>query len=395
MYFETEFNNDIEDGTYYLLIAPPETQEQFRHLYLPPPDGESGENGSGEEGGDSSTPSPVPFDPSRLIDQAESDNNTDGGSTPIAGIVSGVCVGIVAIGIGLFVYKKRYYNDDDWSSKDSSYKKEFDPENDLEGGNASGRSGSEYSSRDEFSSSGHSQSSSSMQSYSDSDRSSRSSRSTDTGSYSSRSNSYTTGSSFTSSKTGTEDGAGGPASVSASESDSYSSASASAKEKNPTPFQKDENLDENRNRATASTAATAATAASSEIDSHSTSTRGSRSSRGSKSTSASDPYRANVDLMDQDISKGSKASSKSSRSSRATPTDDDSSAGSSGWDSSDGESSVDTGSVDSYDPNTIRTGDLDSSKASSYPSSSSSEISPYEQHDNRVNPAVNPVVQHG
>ena len=86
LYFETEFNNDIEDGTYYLLIAPPETQEQFRHLYLPPPGEESdggSENGS-NEGGEESTPAPVPFDPSRLIDQAESDNNTDGGSTPIA-----------------------------------------------------------------------------------------------------------------------------------------------------------------------------------------------------------------------------------------------------------------------------------------------------------------------
>ena len=106
------------------------------------------------------------------------------------------------------------------------------------------------------------------------------------------------------------------------------------------------------------------------------------------------PYQASVDLMDQDVSVGKGS---------MTPTDDDSSAGSSGWDSSDGNSSVDTVFVDSYNPNTIQTGNLNSTPAgnsSSHPTRSSSPSADMDDstlqevsRSGSINPAVNPVIQ--
>jgi len=102
-------------------------------------------------------------------------------------------------------------------------------------------------------------------------------------------------------------------------------------------------------------------------------------------------YRANVDLMDTSPSSSQQDTSKVS----STPTDDDSSAGSSGWDSEDGDSSVNTGSVSSYDPGTILTGDLGSSTATSTSGTLGDSEGLRRSEEDMMNPAVNPVVQRG
>jgi hypothetical protein len=75
--------------------------------------------------------------------------------------------------------------------------------------------------------------------------------------------------------------------------------------------------------------------------------------------------------------------------------DDDSSAGSSGWESSDGDSSVRTGSVESFDPNTESLG---TSISPSYDGASTSleeEMEDRQLMPDSLNPAVNPVIQRG
>ena len=401
-YFEDEFNEDIQNTQFYLSIVPESTQQLFRHLYLPSPDDVI--IGSTDDGNSSPTKSPTKggYDADELLKEIQGDssnNNDDGGGTPVAGIAAGVSVGVVALIVGLFVYKKRRRYHDDWSSKssNSSYnKKEFDPSNDLERGDLSGRSGgSQYSSR--YSS--HSQSSGSIQSYSGSESWSRSSRSS-ASSQSTRSkssHSYLSGS-YTSSKTGSQS-----QTPRSSDESSYSSASDVG---NVSPAVKNDESANSPTDANEENVAQAAVLVGRSGDSasqqsastaQSNSTRASKSSRGSEYSDSesenSEGYLANVNLMDEAASKGSKRSQSSSH---ATPkSTDDSSAGSSGWDSSDGDSSVDTGSVDSYDPNTIRTGDLDSQP--SHPSDTSSEADMvFDQDDNRgINPAHNPVVQPG
>ena len=401
-YFEDEFNEDIQNTQFYLSIVPESTQQMFRHLYLPSPDDVI----IGSKDGDiSPTKSPTKggYDADELLKEIQGDssnNNDDGGGTPVAGIAAGVSVGVVALIIGLFVYRKRRKYHDDWSSKssNSSYnKKEFDPSNDLERGDLSGRSGgSQYSSR--YSS--HSQSSGSIQSYSGSESWSRSSRSS-ASSQSTRSkssHSYLSGS-YTSSKTGSQS-----QTPRSSDESSYSSAS-EVGNVSPAVLKNDDNAnsptDTNEENVAQAAVLVGRSGDSASQQSASTaqsnSTRASKSSRGSDYSDSesenSEGYLANVNLMDEAASKGSKRSQSSSH---ATPkSTDDSSAGSSGWDSSDGDSSVDTGSVDSYDPNTIRTGDLDSQP--SHPSDTSSEADMvFDQDDNRgINPAHNPVVQPG
>jgi len=75
--------------------------------------------------------------------------------------------------------------------------------------------------------------------------------------------------------------------------------------------------------------------------------------------------------------------------------DDDSSAGSSGWESSDGDSSVQTGSVDSFDPNTESLGTSVSPSHDGTSAYSEGEMEDRELMPESLNPAVNPVVQRG
>jgi len=459
MHFTDQFGDDLQDGTFYNLILPVDTRMEIRAVYPVPAVVETLPKGNV---GDSSATIPTPTPTSWLVgfNQQNRGNNDDTKepSSSVAGIVSGVCVGLLVAGMGFFLYRRRQSYKDDFSKDGSgSYtkKRDFDPANDLEGG-AVGRnnkgSGSQYSSRDEFSS-GESQSSSSMQSYSGSEsdstsssgsRSSRSSRSSYSGSRSGTSRSYTSRSSYASS-TGQDGGEAGPVSVSASESGSYSGSSHTSSYQNKdddpnSPVGNDSGVQ--RNVVDAATLGRASQSLGSESEhsnsGHSNSGHSNNSntgslysikehdssgssvgvasdpanmnlegsvgsrSRGSRSTASasrstrdsSEGYRANVDLMDQDSNQGSNQGSNHGKSNgtSATPTEDDSSAGSSGWDSEDGDSSVDTGSVDSYDPNTIRSGDLGSSVLSSEDGDSTLD---QDQLAGMVNPAVNPVVQRG
>ena len=84
-------------------------------------------------------------------------------------------------------------------------------------------------------------------------------------------------------------------------------------------------------------------------------------------------------------------------------TDNDSSAGSSGWDLSDGELSTNTGSVDSFDPDDINSASYQSTKSGSNSGTITpqSGLTPLTDSDfNRpggalMNRAVNPVVERG
>jgi len=425
-FFENEFAEDCKDETFHNMIQPDETRDMIRAISLPTPPPPT------NVANDIPTPKPSPG-----ISDAVQPDDEEGGSN-VAGIVSGVIFGFVFVGLfGFFVYRRGGFSDT--KSKDSgsdfSYKKnrEFDPSADLEGGNIDvnkqgskySSSGSSGSSRDEFSS-GDSQSSGSMQSFSgsDSSRSSNDSRSsytsrssrTSRSSATSRSSRYSTSPSSTS-KTPPDTG---PESVSASETDSFSSASASADANSPyegggVAVTRAAALGRARSHGSSEEDDGSARRGSlhSKSDSHGSSSvgdasdprnvmdegssMGSRSSprsRGSKSSAtsshhtgdSSEPYKTNVDLMDVEPL------------SKSTTTGEDSSAGSSGWDSSDGDSSVDTGSVDSYDPN-----DLGSSAGgSTYPSASSSSgdastsmLTEEQGLPAMMNPAVNPVVQRG
>ena len=73
--------------------------------------------------------------------------------------------------------------------------------------------------------------------------------------------------------------------------------------------------------------------------------------------------------------------------------DDDSSAGSSGWESSDGDSSVRTGSVESFDPNVESLGTSISPSHDGTASYLEEEMEDRQLMLDSLNPAVNPVVQ--
>jgi len=325
-YFEDRFEMDVESGAFLDLIVPPSTKREFRATYSaadPPSAGNAME-----------TVEPVPpvvaddngeFDADEFLQQAEDAKNPggaggdgEGGGSNAAGIAAGVCIGFLVVGVaGFFVYRNRVYgrfwwaddksHDGDENSRtnrdgrESYSTPEFgreDGANDLRG--RADDDGSEASSRDQISSGGSDSDSSSMASFSGTSESddSSSSGSTSSSSSSSSSNDSVEGTSRVSlSSYQTSVSGAGPASL------------ASSTTSGDAPPKGD--------------------------------------ARGDESNSLRD--RAGK----RNVARASAALTNS-----GTPTEDDSSAGSSGWDSSDGESSVDSASVDSY------TGDLDSSKDS-------------------------------
>ena len=442
-YFEDKFQTDVENNVLWNSIVPESTRDEFKTLYV----------ASDIVTATPNNPSPTPppnYD--NLIkgweEEEEGKNNEGGGSGNVAGIAAGVSVGIVAVIVGLFVYRRRRYDHDDWSSK-SSYssaeQKEFNPSRDLEGGDLSGRSGSRGSrssgySRSSRSYSGSSGSSSaSMQSYSGSDRSSHSSgssRSRSSGSYSGSRSKSDAGSYTSGSYTSGPDG--GPASVSASESDATSISSVGEVVPPAVAQRKDDEtstLESIQLSGAESTQESVSTRerkddetstlesiqlSGAESTQESVSTRGSRSSASASSASrstayssthgsasqqseaSSEGYLANVDLLDQSADAKLKSSNSSRSSSRlsaeGTPISmDDSSAGSSGWDSSDGDSSEDSTSMESFDPETIHSSDLESNSTPSQsgPSTESPDMQNTYYDQDMVNPAINPVVQPG
>ena len=188
--FEEEFEKDIQDGTFLGFISPPSTKQEFRAIYPPVTISELFEQGGGS-GNMSPTMTtvesemlpPVAADADtidKLIqdhDNAAESSSSEGGSSSTAGIVSAVCIGLVLIGVVLFVFRRRRELNASFKGIRGFEKKEFSPTDDLEEGNAHA-GGSKHSSRDEFSS-GDSHDSSSMQSYSGSESASQSSESDD------------------------------------------------------------------------------------------------------------------------------------------------------------------------------------------------------------------------
>ncbi|KAL7436999.1 hypothetical protein ACHAXH_003039, partial [Discostella pseudostelligera] len=186
--FEEEFESDIQDGTFLGFISPPSTKQEFRAIYPPTLLSELFEHGDGG-GNVASLPSTIPeSETTQLADSdtidkliQDHDNATESSSSEnensnTAGIVSAVCIGLILIGITLFVVRRRRVLNSTFMGIRGFEKKEFSPTDDLEEGNARGDGGSKHSSRDEFSS-GESDDSSSMQSYSSSENSSQSSES--------------------------------------------------------------------------------------------------------------------------------------------------------------------------------------------------------------------------
>eukprot|EP00581_Thalassiosira_minuscula_P011605 CAMPEP_0183715174 /NCGR_PEP_ID=MMETSP0737-20130205/9512_1 /TAXON_ID=385413 /ORGANISM="Thalassiosira miniscula, Strain CCMP1093" /LENGTH=1373 /DNA_ID=CAMNT_0025944259 /DNA_START=219 /DNA_END=4340 /DNA_ORIENTATION=+ len=428
-FFTANFDRDLLDGTFRSLINPEETRLMVKGVYpVPIPGSELVPLDPNDDGGDNDKPKPggIPIvgpqipvggvptakpspDLKAILEGIDQNRaaaaEEEGGKASAGGIAAGVVVSVISISaLGFFVWRRRKnsYGSDISSKSSSGYdKKEFDPFDDLEGGrkkaSRSGSSGSSYSSssRDEFSS-GDSQSSGSMQSFSGSDSSSRSSRSSASGSYtsrssrSSRSSSYYS-SSFSTSRSGTN-----------SKEDSKNSSSNSGKGSADSPHEKDggaaavQRLDSEGSSTLFSAQNSHGSSVGEASDpQRATASKGEGSSHGGSSYSSNGgPFRTNVDLMD---TAADNAGTDTEVSKGTATGDDDSSAGSSGWESSDGDSSADTGSVDSYDPNqlgssvTSSTDNKDSGTLTSYTSSSDEKTASSEQY---MNPAVNPVVQH-
>jgi hypothetical protein len=317
---------DVVSGAFLELIVPPSTKAEFRAMYsaatAPPP-----------SAGDATTETIEAVPPVAVADDnADFDvdeflaNNpggeggdADGGGSNAAGIAAGICVGFVVVGVlAFFVYRRRGYGRFWWSDdkshdsdedsrtnrdgRESYATPEFDKEdgaNDLRG--RADDDGSEASSRDRIPSGESDSDSSSMASFSGTSESDDSS------------SSGSTSSSSSSSSSSTDD------SVERVSLSSYQSSVSGA-----------------------GPASLASSTTSGDVQPP----KGG-GARGGESNSPRD--RAGK----RNVARASSALTHS-----GTPTEDDSSAGSSGWDSSDGESSVDSASVDSY------TGDLDSSKDS-------------------------------
>ena len=332
-YFETQFDIDVENGNFHDMIVPPSTKEEFRTIYISTAPVAPGYNTTMTN--DSS------FDVDEFIADSEaSEGDRAEGGPNKAGIAVAVCIGVAVVGIiGFLVHRRRSSHTWGWfddkshdgeagKSKDGreSYATpDFDAvegdmkaraEDDRDGDGSSDSSSSSSSSRDRISSGRSDSDSSSMASFSSSESDSDSSSGASTDGSRDRGSRSTYQSSAS----------GGPASA-------YSLT--------PTDIDVDDDNDVGRQ------------APGGPRDNAPTSPRD--DDRASRRNVA----RAAAALRKESGSShgGSVSSVKDASMGSRTPTDDDSSAGSSGWDSSDDDSTEYSGSVESYK------GDLDSSKS--------------------------------
>ena len=369
---EAKFDEALKDGSFYSSL-PPEVLEHIRDvsprlipkIQTPP--------------AVSPTPvvAPTPTPPEQSVDPqtpgtdgvkvpelAPAPSPEGGGNSSVAGIAAGVSVGLIVAIAGFFVFRRRRAQKKQFDNMDStpSFGKRdsndsapynrgilsaFQPKrkeiqsDDLEWGQDPNRDGS-------------SDGSGAMQSYS-----SHSSSGSDSSSY------------FSSSGSSSRSGHG-PASVSASSASSYD-----------TP-----------------------------PDNIAPPVNTSITSSGKSSTSSEKDKTTTTQLYDLNDSEGSSsdALNNESKTTKGDGTilapdylqaqdridaDDDSSAGSSGWESSDGDSSVRTGSVESFDPNAESLGTSVSPSHDGTSTYLEEEMEDRELRPDSLNPAVNPVVQRG
>lgn len=267
------------------------------------------------------------------------------GKSGIVGIAAGVSAGLVVIIAGFFVFRRRQAqkrNVDDAESRTPSFGKRASDDSApyIKGFfSAFAPKRKDIQSDDlEWGQDQSSDDSGSMQSYS-----SHSSSGSDSSSY------YST--------SGSSSGSGGPASMSASSASSYDT--------HPDDFARPNN-----------NSMTSGKSSSSHNASESSRSETSDGTKEDRAILAPDYLQAK-DRIDVEA-------------------DDDSSAGSSGWESSDGDSSVQTGSVDSFDPNTESLAtSVSQSRDGTTSTNSEDEMEDQELMPESLNPAVNPVVQPG
>jgi hypothetical protein len=298
VYFEDQFEVDVENGVFHDLIVPASTKLQFRAIYSATPAGNV--TTTIESATEDSYPE---FNVDDFLEEAEKEEGggeggeEGGGGSNVAGIAAGVCIGVAFVGIiGLFVYRRRRRAAEDKSDggdgtsgrdgRESYNTPDFDMEgvNDLKG-RADDGGGSEASSRDQISSA-----------ESDSDSSSM-------------------------------------ASFSGSSSSDYTSTSSTGSSAD------DVSRGSSNYRSSASGAGTTSVGVVDDVRPNSP--RDSRAKRNVARAAAAFERESELNHS------GSVDSARDVGRRSATPTDDDSSAGSSGWDSSDGESSVDSRSAES------------------------------------------------
>jgi len=412
-YIENEFEKDSTDGTFFAMI-PDDTRQYMRAIYPPLLPVEAPAPTVVEEV--SLTLKPT-FSVDQLIDRMESigPDAGDEGSGSKAGLISGVCIGIVAVALlAFFAVKRRRDRAEDkstrsLSSQSADYKKsrrEFDPSDDLEAGNAMANRAKSFSSRDEFSSGDSHSSDGSMQSYSSSSGSSGSSGST-TGSHSSYTSSGSTSRSSHSSSY-VRDSSSTPSSGSGPYDGHDDDGLALGGSHSPGASSSEGDLA--YDDAVGQSLVTASSASDGPVraDDLSAGTRsqGSSASGYHTGSSASSAGRKRHNARSKNVIVNPTLGDLERKKDKGSTTtgDDDSSAGSSGWDSSDGDSSVDSGSVETYDLD-----DLGSSVTNSNSASNSNSMTPEDNSSGSdtmsgdrkqpypptLNPAVNPVVQRG
>jgi len=275
-----------------------------------------------------------------------------GGDSSVVGIAAGVSAGLVVIIAGFFVFRRRQAQKRKFDNTDSTPsfgKRESNDSHTFTKGllSAFAPKKKDIQSDDlEWGQDQSSDDSGSMQSYS-----SHSSSGSDSSSY------YST--------SGSSRG-GGPASVSASSASSYDT--------NPDDFVRPKN----------NSMTSGKSSSSSEKD---TTQLYDLNESGSSKSEASDGAKEDKAILAPDYLQAKDRID--------VEGDDDSSAGSSGWESSDGDSSAQTGSVESFDPNAESLGTSVSPSHDGTSAYSEEEMEDRELLPQSLNPAINPVIQRG
>ena len=362
-YVSAQFDKDVASGSYLNTIPEP-SRSEIRVIYPSSDEKDSVPPTAATK----PIPAPTPSTGESIIGAPD---DTEGSNT--AAVAAGVSIALVVAIAGLFVARRRMI------AAEAELKD--DELDDVEGGNKRDGDWSD----DDSSSSGSSRSSSSSGSSSSGSESSQST--------SGSSNSYYSNSASTSAGgTSITGGDNGPISVSASDTDSYAShprekshkVGVAAAKTSVDVLNSNQVHDSMDSGSSVGEASLVEEAALEEIDSD--------SDHDSHSNDDRNEYEMNVDLTDADGLEISPMGRRSKESSYA----DDSSAGSSGWNSSAGDSSsTNTESVESFDANLVDAG----SSMSKTMTTNTDEMDEYavdrELLPGTLNPAVNPVVQPG
>lgn len=374
--FQTKFDEALKDGSFVALL-PPEVRNDILGVSPSSPG-----NNSPPRAEAAPTPvvaptqqqpvtSPSIPDSLKAPEPAPAPSPPTGGNSSVAGIAAGVSVGLVVIIAGFFVFnrrrlhKKRFDNTDSTPSFGKRDSNETQPYNrgilsafapkrreirsdDLEWG----QDPIQERSDDE---------SDSMQSYSSHSSSE------------SHSSSYYSTTDSSRSRAHSDDGHDGPASVSASSASSY--------EEYP------DNLPQPVNTSLTSGKSSSSSEKEKPVEVEKTVSQlyGFNDSEGSDSH----------ELLSDQAAAGAVLAPDYLQAQDRIDADDDSSAGSSGWESSDGDSSVRTGSVESFDPNVESLGTSISPSHDGTASYLEEEMEDRRLMPDSLNPAVNPVVQRG